>query len=143
MIYNVVLLSSAQQSDSVTHTCACCHFSRVWLLVTLWTATCQAPLSMGFSRQEYWSGLPCPFPGNISSLGIKPTSLISPSMTGEFFTTSTTWETPICTYIYTNINILFQILSPYRLLWKTEYSSLCYTVGAWWLCILYIVVCIC
>ena len=38
------------------------HFSRVWLSVTPWTAACQAPLSMGFSRQEYWSGLPFPSP---------------------------------------------------------------------------------
>ena len=38
---------------------ACCHFSRVWLLVTPWTIACQAPLSMEFSRQEYWSELPC------------------------------------------------------------------------------------
>ena len=40
------------------------HFSCAWLCVTLWTIVCQAPLSMGFSRQEYWNGLPCPPPGN-------------------------------------------------------------------------------
>ena len=39
------------------------HFSRVWLFATLWTVAFQAPLSMGFSKQEYWSGLPCPSPG--------------------------------------------------------------------------------
>ena len=39
------------------------HFSHVQLCVTLWTVACQAPLSMGFSRHEYWSGLPCPPPG--------------------------------------------------------------------------------
>ena len=43
-------------------------------LVTLWTAACQAPLSMGFSRQEYWSGLPGPPPGDLPSPGIKPMS---------------------------------------------------------------------
>ena len=43
----------------------CRHFSRVQLLVTPWTLACLAPLSMGFSRQEYWSGLPCPLPGDL------------------------------------------------------------------------------
>ena len=48
------------------------HFSRVCLFVTLWTITHQAPLSMGFSRQEYWSGLPCPPPGDLPDPGIEP-----------------------------------------------------------------------
>ena len=50
------------------------HFSRVRLFVTLWTVSHQAPLSMGFSRQEYWSGLPFPSPGDLPDLGIKPRS---------------------------------------------------------------------
>ena len=50
------------------------HSSRVQLCVTLWTAACQAPLSMGFSRQEHWSGLPCPPPGDLPDPGIKPRS---------------------------------------------------------------------
>ena len=45
----------------------------------------QAPLSMGFSRQEYWSGLPCPLPGDLPDPGIKLTSLMSPALAGEFF----------------------------------------------------------
>ena len=53
------------------------HFSPVRLLVTLWTVAHQAPLSMGFSRQEYWSGLLCPSLGDVLSPGIKPTSLMS------------------------------------------------------------------
>ena len=59
---------------------------------SLWTAALQAPLSMGFSRQEYWSGLPCPPPGDLPDPGIKPTSLMSPALAGGFFITSTTWE---------------------------------------------------
>ena len=55
--------------------------SRVPLFVTAWT------LSMGFSRQEYWSGLPFPPPGDLPDPGIKPTSLEAPSLAGEFFTT--------------------------------------------------------
>ena len=46
-------------------------FSRVRFFVTPWTVACQAPLSMGFSRQEYWSGLPCPSPGDLPDPGIK------------------------------------------------------------------------
>ena len=59
---------------------------------TLWTVALQAPLSMGFSWQEYWSGLPCPPPGDLPNPGIEPTSLMSPALAGGFFTTSTTWE---------------------------------------------------
>ena len=69
-------------------------FTRVQLFVTLWTVACQAPLSVGFSRQEYWSGLPCPLPGDLPNPGIEPASLMSPALTGEFFTTSATWEAP-------------------------------------------------
>ena len=67
-------------------------FSRVWLFVTPWTVAHQAPLSMGFSRHIYWSGLPFPSPGYLLNLGIKPESLASPAFTGRFFTTSATWE---------------------------------------------------
>ena len=59
---------------------------------TPWTVACQAPLSMGFSRQEYWSGLPCPSPRDLPNPGIEPASLGSPALAGEFFTTSATWE---------------------------------------------------
>ena len=67
-------------------------FSRVQLCATLWTIAHQAPLSMGFSRQEYWSALPFPSPGDLPSPGSKPTSFTSPALAGRFFTTSTTWE---------------------------------------------------
>ena len=60
-------------------------FSCVQLCVTLWTVACQAPLSMDFFRQEYWSGLPCPPPGDLPNTGIKPTSLKSPALAGGFF----------------------------------------------------------
>ena len=50
----------------------------------------QAPLSMGFSRQEYWSGLPGPLPGDLPDPGTEPMSLMSPALTGRFFTTSIT-----------------------------------------------------
>ena len=50
---------------------------------------------MGFSRQEYWSGLPCPPPGDLPNSGIEPTSPKSPAVAGRFCTTGTTWEAPI------------------------------------------------
>ena len=74
------------------------HFSRVRLCATPWTVARQAPLSVGFSRQEYWSGLPCPPPGDLLNPGIKPVSLTSPALAGGFFPTSATWEAPSCTY---------------------------------------------
>ena len=54
--------------------------SLVQLFETPWTVACQAPLSMGFSRQEYWSGLPCPLPGDLPNPGIEPVSLMSPAL---------------------------------------------------------------
>ena len=68
--------------------------------VTPWTVACQAPLSMGFSRKEYWSGLPFPPPGDLPDPMIEPISFISSTLAGGFFTTSSTWEAHICGYIY-------------------------------------------
>ena len=62
------------------------------LTVTLWTVARQAPLSVGFSRQEYWSGLSFPSPGDLPDPGIEPASLMSLALAGRFFTTSATWE---------------------------------------------------
>ena len=67
-------------------------FSHVQLFETPWTVAHLAPLPMGFSRQEYWSGLPFPSPGDLPDQGIEPTSLLSPELAGRFFSTSTTWE---------------------------------------------------
>ena len=64
------------------------------VFATPWTVAHQAPLSMGFSRQEYLSGLPCSPPGDLPDSGIKPVSLLSPALAGGFFTTSATWEAP-------------------------------------------------
>ena len=72
-----------------THCCAK-SLSCVWLFVALWTEACQAPLSMGSSRQEYWSGFPCPPPEDLPDPGVEPESLTSPALTCGFFTTSAT-----------------------------------------------------
>ena len=55
--------------------------------MTQWTVARQAPLSMGFSMQEYWRGLPCPSPGDLPDSETEPTSLVSPALTGRLFTT--------------------------------------------------------
>ena len=61
--------------------------SCVRLFVTPWTVARQAPLSTGFPRQEYWSGLPFPSPGDLSDPGIEPKSLDAPALAGGFSTT--------------------------------------------------------
>ena len=66
--------------------------SRVRLFATPWTAAYQAPPSMGFSRQEYWIGLPFPSPEDLPNPGIEPVSLPSSVSAGKIFTTIATWE---------------------------------------------------
>ena len=67
--------------------CVLSHFSHIQLFATLWTGACQAPLSMGFSWQEYRSGLPCSLPGDLPDPGIEPVSITSPALVGGFFAT--------------------------------------------------------
>ena len=76
---------------SIRSTLLCCVlscFSRVQPFAIPWTIARQPPLSMVFSWQEYWSGLPFPPPGDLPDPGIKPTSLMFPALAGRFFTTS-------------------------------------------------------
>ena len=108
VIYNAVLVSGVKHRDSVihthaysflnmyiyTHTCVCSVASVVSDSVILWTVACQAPLSMGFSRQEYWSRWSCPPPRDLPDPGMEPASLMPPALAGRFFTTSATWEVP-------------------------------------------------
>ena len=69
--------------------------SRVRLFATPWTVAHQAPLSMGFCRQDHWSGLPFPSPWGLPGPGMKPTSLMSPALAGGFFTSSAAGEAPL------------------------------------------------
>ena len=68
--------------------CVLSHFSCVQFFPAPWTVAHQAPMSMGFSRQEYWSGFPCPPPGDLPDPGMEPASLTALALAGEFFTTS-------------------------------------------------------
>ena len=74
----------------VAHTLS--RFSHIQLFTALWMVARQASLFVRFSRQEYWSGLPCPPPGDLPNPGTELMSPVSPALAGGFFTTSTTWE---------------------------------------------------
>ena len=70
-----------------------CMLSHVQLFMTVWTVACQAPLSMGFSREEYWSGLPCLPQGDISNPGIEPASSVAPELQADSLSPSH-WGSP-------------------------------------------------
>ena len=70
--------------------CVLSRFSHVQLFATVLIVACQAPMSLGFSRQEYWNVLPCPPPRNLPEPGIEPESFMSPALAGGFFSTSIT-----------------------------------------------------
>ena len=90
------------------------HFSCIHLFVTPRTMAFQAPLSMRFSKQEYWSGLPFPSPDNLPNPGIEGMSLTSPAaaLAGRFFTTSTTWEAQKPS-LETSFNFCFHVFKLY------------------------------
>ena len=88
---NISLQNFTAWNNNV-HVCQLSCFSCVQLFAPPWTIAHQAPLSMGFSRQECWNGFPCPSSGGFSRSGIKPMSLTSPVLADGFFTTSATWE---------------------------------------------------
>ena len=86
------ILSSQTADQTVVHV----HLlSPVWPFATLWTIAHQVPLSMVFSRQEYWSGLPFPSAGDLSDPGIEP---ISPTLAGGFFLPLSHLGSPSCTH---------------------------------------------
>ena len=82
------------------------HYSHVWLFAILWPVARQGTPSMGFSRQEYWSGLPCLSPGDLPDPRIKLASLMSPALADTFFTISTTRK---------DWHLFFTISSPHHL----------------------------
>ena len=94
-LFCFLLASPGLHSSGSYSPCGVCMpscFSCVQLFETLWTVACQASLSMGFSRQERWNGLPCSSPGDLPNPRVTPGSSLSPALAGGFFTTSTTWE---------------------------------------------------
>ena len=83
------------------------HFGHVGLFTTLCSVAHQAPLCTGFSRQEYWSGLPRPPPGDLPDPRIEPASLRSPALAGVLFITSDTWEAIVHIYSYDWFMLLY------------------------------------
>ena len=99
--------------------------SHVWLFLAPWTVALQVPLSIEFSRQEYWSGVPFPTPGDLSNPRIKPVSLESPALAGGFFTTSATWEAPLVAYCSSDWFLTYIPIQGRagRLLWTHSWST--------------------
>ena len=93
--------------------------SCVWLFVTPWTVDHQVFLSMEFSRQEYWSGLPFPTPGDLPDPGIKPTSPVSPALASGYFTTAPPGN-PIPSGYHFLINIVITNVYKHFCKWITE-----------------------
>ena len=88
-IVDAFLWQVRKRTESIFCKPRCCShsLSHVRLFATPWTVAHQAPLSMGLSRQEYWSGLPFPPPGDASNPGIKSAPPMAPALAGGFFTT--------------------------------------------------------
>ena len=106
--------------------------SVVWVFVTLWTVAPQAPPSMGLSRQEYWNGLPCSSPGDLSNPEIKSVSLTSHTGKGRFFTTNATWESldSACRLNTQGNNIQYS-RTPFPVLNQSVVPCLVLTVACW------------
>ena len=84
--------------SSIRCVCSVRFFSGIQFFAALCAVSCQASLSMGFSREEYWSAFPSPPPGHLLHPGIKPLSLISAALAGRFFTIQATWEALLAHY---------------------------------------------
>ena len=78
----------------IKHVCMLSCLSSVPFFCDLMSCSLPGSSVHGILRQEYWSGLPCPPPGDLPHPRMEPTSLVSPTLAGKFFTTSTTWEAP-------------------------------------------------
>ena len=103
MVYLFNSSDSWKHGNNFTCCCCCCLVAKsIELFATPWTIVCQAPLSVGFPRQEYWSGLPFPLSWDHPDPGIEPSSLMSPALAGRFFTTE--WPGKPSNFTYLNIN---------------------------------------
>ena len=74
LIFHIVQGTNRTDETIILHACLLSRFSHVWFFSTQWTVAHKAPLSMEFSRQEYWNGLPCPPPGDLPYQGVEPRS---------------------------------------------------------------------
>ena len=102
------------------------------LFLTLWTVAFQAPLSMGFSRQEYWCGLLCLPPGDLPDLGMEPMSACISCISGRYFTHWTTWEAHVlvCVCVCVCIIYIYYIYLPQTgMVLMTKYKQLYKVLG--------------
>ena len=110
-VYNIYLCTHILCIYILLGNYTCCAvlscFSHVQLFETPWTVAHQAPLSMGFSKQEYWSGLPFHTPGYLTKPGVELTSLVSPALADGFFTTS-----PICVSVQFSCSVVPTLCDP-------------------------------
>ena len=100
-----------------TQGCILSHFSHVRLCATLWTAACQASLSMGFSRQEYWSGLPFPLQEIFLTQELNLCLLCLPALATGFFTTSAPLGSTVVSYQDLNFHFSKGMRLPWWLRW--------------------------
>ena len=107
--YSMIPFIQYSGIGKLTCVCMLSRFSHVQLLVTPCTVARQAPLSMGVTRQEHWSGLPCPPPEDLPDPGIEPTCLASPALAGRFFTTAATWEAPELGFFALTLHALYTL----------------------------------
>ena len=107
------------------HACMLGCFCHVGLFMTPWTVAHQAPLSRGFSRQEYWRGLPYPPPGDLPDPGIEPTSLRSPTLADGFFITNAIWEalTKLFTFCQTQLKDFCSFVAFHRIYFLPKIPS--------------------
>ena len=88
------------------YSCMLSCFRQVQLFATLWIVACQSPLSIGFSRQEYWKGLLCPPPGDLPDPGIEPAFPAAPALRKDSFTTELLGKRVcVCVYIICNTSL--------------------------------------
>ena len=117
------------QHQSLNHVC---------LFGTPRTVACQAPLSLGFSRQENWRGLPCPPSADLPDAGMEAVFLTSPALAYRFFTTSTTWEAlHIVTYIFRFFSMIsyYKMLNIAPVLYSKSQLFICFTYSSLYLLI--------
>ena len=108
MCISCILIYCLHWGHHILKLLACCvlmlsHFSCVCLFGTLWTVAHRVPLSMGFSRQEYWNGFPFPSLGDLPNPGIESTSFMSPALAGRFFITKVPGKPNHLTYLLWNL----------------------------------------
>ena len=121
--YSNSLFSFLRKLHTVFHSlCILSRFSHILVFATLRIVARQAPLSMGFSRQEYWSGLLYPSPGDLSNPGIEHASLMSPALTGSFFITGATWEAHMIQKVYSWV--FLQLIQKLTCTQKSAFESL-------------------